>query len=304
MSATGRIRRAGCLLGIPVAAIVLSACGSSTKTVTTTNTVTTTATTTVPATSTNTRPPTTPSNTSTDPARSEANLTPQQKNAVRSAQDYLSLQGFSKQGLIDQLSSSAGDGYSVKDATAAVNSLNVNWNAQAARAAKSYLKLQGFSCSGLVQQLSSSAGDKFTTAQATYGAKQAGACTGGGSGSAGGGGGGGGGSGGAAAALPNVCSPGVSATPGVSCGLASNMFYEYYKAVQNGKDTTSLSVWSPATKQYYPANCSKGSGVITCGISGTTNPNAQVQITQDALDAYTPQDASRYPRNHDVGPRG
>jgi len=103
-------------------------------------------------------------------------LTNQQKNAVRSAQSYLNLEGFSRQGLIDQLSSSAGDGYSVQDATIAVDSLNVDWNAQAVRSAKAYLQLEAFSCSGLIQQLDSDAGDKYTVAQATYGAQQAGAC--------------------------------------------------------------------------------------------------------------------------------
>jgi hypothetical protein len=103
-------------------------------------------------------------------------LTNQQKNAARSAQSYLNLEGFSRQGLIDQLSSSAGDGYAVQDATIAVDSLNVDWNAQAVRSAKSYLNLEAFSCSGLIQQLDSDAGDKYTVAQATYGAQQAGAC--------------------------------------------------------------------------------------------------------------------------------
>lgn len=45
---------------------------------------------------------------------------PQQK-AVRSAKQYLSLQGFSRDGLIQQLSSSAGDNYSVKQATYGAN---------------------------------------------------------------------------------------------------------------------------------------------------------------------------------------
>jgi hypothetical protein len=169
MSATGPIRRAGCLLALPIAAIVLAACGSSTKTVTDTTKVTTT----VKA-STNTA--TAPSNTTTDAAGSEANLTTAQKNAVKAAQGYLSISGHSKQGLIDQLSSSAGDGYKVHDATVAVNTLKVDWNEQAARAAKAYLDTSSFSCSGLVQQLSSSAGDKFTTAQAEHGAKKAGVC--------------------------------------------------------------------------------------------------------------------------------
>ena len=104
------------------------------------------------------------------------NLTLTQRNAARSAQQYLNMSGFSRAGLIAQLSSSAGDGYSVEDATAAVDSISVDWNENAAMSAKQYLQMSGFSCSGLVQQLSSSAGDKYTKAQATYGAQQAGAC--------------------------------------------------------------------------------------------------------------------------------
>jgi len=103
-------------------------------------------------------------------------LTGPQKNAVRSAKQYLSMMGFSRGGLIQQLSSDAGDGYRVTDATVAVDSLNIDWNKQAVRSAKKYLSMMGFSCKGLIQQLSSSAGDKYTASQATYGARQAGAC--------------------------------------------------------------------------------------------------------------------------------
>lgn len=104
-------------------------------------------------------------------------LTGPQYNAVRSAKNYLQISGFSRNGLIQQLSSSAGDGYDVADATIAVDSLNVDWNEQAVRSANNYLEISGFSCKGLIQQLSSKAGDKYTTDQATYGAKQAGACS-------------------------------------------------------------------------------------------------------------------------------
>jgi hypothetical protein len=103
-------------------------------------------------------------------------LTNQQKNAVAAAKQYLQTQAFSQQGLIDQLDSSAGDGYSVNDATVAVDSLTVNWNTEAVQAAKAYLQTQPFSCTDLINQLDSSAGDQFTVAQATYGAQQAGAC--------------------------------------------------------------------------------------------------------------------------------
>lgn len=107
---------------------------------------------------------------------SEGELTGPQTNAARSAKQYLSMQGFSRKGLIQQLSSDAGEGYEIADATAAVDSLNVDWNQQAVRSAKQYLSMQGFSCKGLIQQLSSSAGEGYTVKQATYGAKQAGAC--------------------------------------------------------------------------------------------------------------------------------
>lgn len=103
-------------------------------------------------------------------------LTGPQKNAVRSAQQYISIQGFSRNGLIEQLSSDYGDGYNVSDATVAVDSMNIDWNKQAVRSAKQYLSIQGFSCKGLIEQLSSSYGDKYTQSQANYGAKQAGAC--------------------------------------------------------------------------------------------------------------------------------
>jgi hypothetical protein len=86
------------------------------------------------------------------------------------------MSGFSRAGLIQQLSSSAGSGYAVEDATVAVDSLSVDWNEQAVRSAKEYLEMSGFSCKGLINQLSSSAGSHYTVAQATYGAKQAGAC--------------------------------------------------------------------------------------------------------------------------------
>ena len=107
---------------------------------------------------------------------SAESLTISQKNAVRSAKSYLSFSGFSRNGLIHQLSSDAGDGYSVSDATVAVDSLNNDWNKEAVRSAKSYLSFSGFSCNGLIHQLSSDSGSGFTVSQATYGAQQVGIC--------------------------------------------------------------------------------------------------------------------------------
>ena len=103
-------------------------------------------------------------------------MTNQQKNAVRSAKNYISFAGFSRDGLINQLSSDAGDGYDIDDATIAVDSMDIDFNEQAGKSAKNYVSIQGFSCDGLINQLSSSAGDKYTKEQAEYGAKLAGAC--------------------------------------------------------------------------------------------------------------------------------
>lgn len=109
-------------------------------------------------------------------ASAQDGLSLPQNNAVRSAKQYLKISGFSRDGLIQQLSASAGDGYDLADATKAVDSLDVDWNGEAVKSAKQYLRITGFSCSGLIQQLSSSAGDRYSLEQATYGAHHAGAC--------------------------------------------------------------------------------------------------------------------------------
>jgi Host cell surface-exposed lipoprotein len=110
------------------------------------------------------------------PMYAAESLTGPQNNAVRSAESYLRMGGFSRNKLIRQLSSKYGAGYDISDATVAVDSLNVDWNKQAVISAESYLKMSGFSCTGLINQLSSAYGAGFTVSQATYGAQQAGAC--------------------------------------------------------------------------------------------------------------------------------
>lgn len=110
-----------------------------------------------------------------EPAKqpTKGGVTSQEENAIGAAQDYLANEPFSRSGLIEQLSSSSGDGYSKKDATYAVDSLHTNYNEQAAKAAKNYLSNEHFSHTGLVQQLESSYGDGYTHSQAQYGANHA-----------------------------------------------------------------------------------------------------------------------------------
>ena len=68
-------------------------------------------------------------------------MTSGQENALESAQNYLDMSGFSKAGLIQQLSSSAGDGYSKADATFAANNVDADWNEEAVEAAQNYLDI-------------------------------------------------------------------------------------------------------------------------------------------------------------------
>lgn len=97
----------------------------------------------------------------------------EQKNAIKSAENYLSFSAFSREGLIQQLSSDYGDGYSKEDAEFAVDYLEkndlVDWKEQAYRAAENYLSVSPFSKKGLIDQLSSEYGDKYTKDEAEYG---------------------------------------------------------------------------------------------------------------------------------------
>lgn len=104
-------------------------------------------------------------------AAMEDDMTESQRNAVSSARNYLAVMPFSRQGLIDQLSSEYGDQYSVEDATFAVDQVevDVDWNEQAAKAAENYLDTMPFSRQGLIDQLSSENGDQYSVEQATAG---------------------------------------------------------------------------------------------------------------------------------------
>jgi hypothetical protein len=104
------------------------------------------------------------------PAPASPSMTSEQQQAIDAAQNYLALgTGFSQEGLLKQLTSSYGNGFSKSDAEYAINYLKPDWDQQAVEAAQNYLKLgTGFSRSSLLQQLTSSYGSGFTEAQATY----------------------------------------------------------------------------------------------------------------------------------------
>lgn len=99
-----------------------------------------------------------------------AEMTTTQKNAYKAGLNYLDTVPFSKQGLIDQLSSEYGDGYEKEDAEFAVNAIEengeVDWVEQAKKAAENYLDTMSFSKDGLIEQLESEYGDQYTHDQA------------------------------------------------------------------------------------------------------------------------------------------
>jgi hypothetical protein len=78
------------------------------------------------------------------------NATMGEKNALKSAKNYLSFSGFSKTGLITQLEF---EGYSNDEAVYAVENVVVDWNEQAVRSAENYLDFSSFSRDGLITQL-------------------------------------------------------------------------------------------------------------------------------------------------------
>jgi hypothetical protein len=107
-------------------------------------------------------------------AQPERTGTVAQMQALGSAKAYLDVAPFSRKGLIQQLTSDAGDGFARADAVWAVDRCGADWRAQAVRSARAYLEVTHFSRKGMIQQLTSSAGDGYTTAQATYAADQVG----------------------------------------------------------------------------------------------------------------------------------
>lgn len=101
-------------------------------------------------------------------------MTGPERQAIRSAKSYLAFEGFSRAGLIAQLTSKYGGKFKHADAVYAVDHITVSWRKQAVRSAKSYLEFEGFSRAGLIDQLTSKYGSQYTHSQAVYAADKVG----------------------------------------------------------------------------------------------------------------------------------
>lgn len=95
-------------------------------------------------------------------------VTTSQKNALRSAKQYLDVMPFSYTGLIKQLEY---EKYSHEDAVYAADNCGADWNEQAAKAAKDYLDVMSFSRQGLIDQLEY---EGYTHEQAVFGVNSVG----------------------------------------------------------------------------------------------------------------------------------
>jgi pyruvate/2-oxoglutarate dehydrogenase complex dihydrolipoamide acyltransferase (E2) component len=112
--------------------------------------------------------------TSAPAPRHTSTVTVSEQQALESAQSYLAMgTGFSRLGLIRQLDSPDGEGFSKADATWGVDHAGADWNAQAVETAKGYMQMGGFSRASLIGQLTSDS-EQFTYAQAEYAANKVG----------------------------------------------------------------------------------------------------------------------------------
>ena len=90
------------------------------------------------------------------------------EQALASAQNYVDIMAFSKQGLYEQLTSEYGEGFTSDAAQYAVDNVNVDWYSEAVEAAEDYLNCMTFSKQGLYEQLTSEYGSGFTDEEAQY----------------------------------------------------------------------------------------------------------------------------------------
>ena len=85
----------------------------------------------------------------------------------------------------------------------------------------------------------------------------------------------------------------ISATTGISSGLAANVFYDYW--ANGGSGDESYSSWSPSTQQHYDVSASSDGYTVTAYVYGTSIAGSPyVTFSQKAISDYTQADADRF----------
>lgn len=109
------------------------------------------------------------STSSSSSSNSTTKASSEDRAALRKAEAYASRMDMSKQGVYEQLTSSAGEGFSSEAAQYAIDHLtDIDWNTNALAKAKDYQSKMSMSRNAILEQLTSSAGEQFTQSQAQY----------------------------------------------------------------------------------------------------------------------------------------
>ncbi|MBZ8177577.1 hypothetical protein GP475_01630 [Corynebacterium poyangense] len=89
-------------------------------------------------------------------------------NALRKAKTYVEMMHMSKAGVYRQLTSEAGESFSLEAAQYAVDNLDADYNKAALEKAKTYQDQMSMSRDRIYEQLTSEFGEKFTPEEAQY----------------------------------------------------------------------------------------------------------------------------------------
>ncbi|MDU1315674.1 Ltp family lipoprotein [Anaerococcus hydrogenalis] len=105
-----------------------------------------------------------------EPKKEETNknVSREYQNALKTAESYLQTFPFSKQGLLEQLTSEHGSKFPQDAAQYAIDNLKVDYKEQALKSAKNYMDTMPMSNDELYEQLTSEHGEKFTPEEAQY----------------------------------------------------------------------------------------------------------------------------------------
>ena len=120
-----------------------------------------------------TQPADKPAAATTKPAPKVENIPAEHSAALKQAQSYNDLMHFSKKGLYEQLTSSAGAGFPKDAAQYAVDNVNADWKANALAKAESYRETMSMSNADIKHQLLSDV-EGFTQDEVAYAMKNLG----------------------------------------------------------------------------------------------------------------------------------